>query len=90
MGSYLNRPIPSDEWWLALGCSLPLVVGWLVYSSKRGWKRYPTVDHLIKPMYNRRMLLTGKVLSVGDGDNFRLYHLPWMWRLFPVPKKGQK
>lgn len=47
-------------------------------------RRIPTVNH-IKPDYFRRRSLFGQVTSVGDADNFRLYHTPggrlagWGW-----------
>lgn len=49
-------------------------------------RRIPTVNH-IKPGYFRRRSLFGQVTSVGDGDNFRLFHTPggrlagwgWLW-----------
>ena len=47
-------------------------------------RRIPTVNH-IKPRYFRRRSLFGQVTSVGDADNFRLYHTPggkiagWGW-----------
>ena len=47
-------------------------------------RRIPTVDYL-KPGLFRRRSLYGYVTSVGDGDNFRLYHTPggrlmgWGW-----------
>ncbi|KAJ4355289.1 putative endonuclease lcl3 [Ascochyta clinopodiicola] len=47
-------------------------------------RRIPTINH-IKPDYFRRKSLFGQVTSVGDADNFRLYHTPggrlvgWGW-----------
>lgn len=47
-------------------------------------RRIPTVNH-IKPDYFRRRSLFGQVTSVGDADNFRLFHTPggriagWGW-----------
>lgn len=47
-------------------------------------RRIPSVNH-IKPSYFRRKTLFGHVTSVGDADNFRLYHTPggrlagWGW-----------
>lgn len=47
-------------------------------------RRIPTVNH-IKPDYFRSRSLFGQVTSVGDADNFRLYHTPggrlagWGW-----------
>jgi hypothetical protein len=89
MSYRLNSPIPTDEWWLSLGSVSSLFLIWMVHRSKRSWKRYPSIDYLTKPMYDHRLKLKGKVISVGDGDNFRFYHIPWMWRLFPIPIKGE-
>ena len=53
----------------------------------------------INPGFFRRRSLVGKVTSVGDGDNFRIYHTPggrlagWGWfpgRHVPVDKKELK
>jgi hypothetical protein len=56
-------------------------------------RRIPSVSH-IKPGYFRRRGLFGKVTSVGDADNFRLYHTPggrlagWGWLPWKtVPEK---
>jgi hypothetical protein len=58
-------------------------------------RRIPTVNH-IKPDYFRRRSLFGKVTSVGDADNFRLFHTPGGrlagWGLLPwktVPTKRE-
>lgn len=53
----------------------------------------------ISPGFLRRRSLVGKVTSVGDGDNFRMYHTPggrlagwgWLpWRRVPTDKKDLK
>lgn len=58
-------------------------------------RRIPSVNH-IKPDYFRRKGLFGQVTSVGDADNFRLYHTPggriagwgWLpWKAIPT-KRG--
>lgn len=47
-------------------------------------RRIPNAEH-IKPAYFRKRSVFGKVTSVGDGDNFRLFHTPggrlagWEW-----------
>ncbi|KAF2235056.1 SNase-domain-containing protein [Viridothelium virens] len=42
----------------------------------KSWlRRVPNVD-FIKPQQYRKRSLLGRVTSVGDGDNFRLYHTP--------------
>lgn len=61
---------------------------------KAYFRRIPTVNH-IKPDYFRRKTLFGKVTSVGDADNFRLYHTPggrlagwgWLpWKIVPTKR----
>ena len=53
----------------------------------------------IKPSYFQKRSVFGKVTSVGDGDNFRIYHTPggwlagwgWLpWRRVPTDKKELK
>ncbi|OCK81032.1 SNase-domain-containing protein [Lepidopterella palustris CBS 459.81] len=58
-------------------------------------RRIPSVDH-IKPEFYRRRGLFGKVTSVGDADNFRLFHTPggrlagWGWLPWKtVPSKRE-
>lgn len=54
-------------------------------------RRIPNTQY-IKPKYYRRRSLFGTVTSVGDGDNFRLFHTPggrlagWGW-LRRIPKE---
>lgn len=59
-------------------------------------RRIPSVNH-IKPAYFRRRGLFGHVTSVGDADNFRLYHTPggriagwgWLpWKRVPTKRDG--
>ena len=71
----------------------------LLLSSSRFYKTYlrriPEATD-IKPGFFRKRSIFGKVTSVGDGDNFRLYHTPggllsgwhWLpWRTVPKDKK---
>lgn len=53
----------------------------------------------ISPTWLRRRTIFGKVTSVGDGDNFRIYHTPggrlagwgWLpWKKVPTTKKELK
>ncbi|KXT02614.1 hypothetical protein AC579_5439 [Pseudocercospora musae] len=68
------------------------------YTASRFYKtrlrRIPNVSHL-KPEWLRKRSLYGKVTSVGDGDNFRMFHTPggkWTaWGfLRPIPKDNRK
>jgi hypothetical protein len=61
-------------------------------------RRIPSVNH-IKPDYFRRKGLFGRVTSVGDADNFRLYHTPggriagwgWLpWKTVPTKREALK
>lgn len=65
---------------------------------RRLLRRFPDAAS-IPPSYFRRKSLLGKVTSVGDGDNFRIYHTPggrlagwgWLpWRKVPTTKKELK
>ena len=50
-----------------------------------GVRRYATVDDLSRRLFSKQQTLRGVVTSVGDGDNFRFYHVPWFltWRRIP-------
>lgn len=74
--------------------TLSTVTGVRLYKSYL--RRIPTINH-IKPNFFRRRSLFGQVTSVGDADNFRLYHTPggrlagWGWLPWKtVPTKRDK
>lgn len=54
------------------------------YVYKRYLRRIPSINY-IKPNYYRKRSLFGTVVSVGDADNFRIFHTPggrltgWGW-----------
>ncbi|CAK7271254.1 putative endonuclease lcl3 [Sporothrix epigloea] len=59
-------------------------------------RRIPTTNH-IRPNFFRKRSLLGRVTSVGDGDNFHLFHTPggrlagWGWlRKVPSYRKDLK
>jgi hypothetical protein len=67
----------------------------LIRVYKSYLRRIPSVNH-IKPDLFRRRSLFGKVTSVGDADNFRLFHTPggrlagwgWLpWKIIPSKKE---
>ncbi|KAH0558771.1 putative endonuclease lcl3 [Trichoglossum hirsutum] len=67
----------------------------LIHVYRNYLRRIPQVDN-IQPGFFRKRSLFGRVTSVGDGDNFRLFHTPggrltgWGW--FPgrrVPEKKE-
>jgi hypothetical protein len=74
------------------GLTLSSLVAIRVY--KTYLRRIPSTEHL-KPDIFRRRTLFGKVTSVGDGDNFRLFHTPggrlggWGWAR-KVPTEREK
>lgn len=77
----------------SLALTVTTVAGVRLYKSYL--RRIPTVNH-IKPNYFRRRSLFGQVTSVGDADNFRLYHTPGGriagWGLLPwkrIPTKRE-
>ncbi|KAK6352237.1 putative endonuclease lcl3 [Orbilia blumenaviensis] len=68
----------------------------LVYVYRNFLKRYPDSNSL-PPHFFRRKGLYGKVVSVGDADNFRLFHTPggrltgWGWlRQIPEGRRTLK
>ncbi|KAF2835522.1 SNase-domain-containing protein [Patellaria atrata CBS 101060] len=70
----------------------------LIHGYKTYLRRIPTAEHM-KPSFFRRRSVFGKVTSVGDGDNFRLFHTPggklagWGWfpgRVVPSKREGLK
>ncbi|KAI9362306.1 hypothetical protein BD770DRAFT_316531 [Pilaira anomala] len=54
-------------------------------------KRFKTAAHIPPEVFERRQVISGKVVAVGDSDNFRLYHTPgfgWGWiRNIPKTRK---
>ncbi|KAF2270712.1 SNase-domain-containing protein [Lojkania enalia] len=96
--------IQDTDWSSVLthpGTLLPSVVFTVsTISALRLYKAYlrriPSVNH-IKPNYFRRRSLFGQVTSVGDADNFRLFHIPggrlagwgWLpWKRVPTTREG--
>ncbi|ORZ00364.1 hypothetical protein BCR43DRAFT_434868 [Syncephalastrum racemosum] len=56
--------------------------------------RYETAAHIPPDVYSKQTWIRGRVTSVGDSDNFRLYHTPgfgWGWlRKVPNTRKELK
>jgi endonuclease YncB( thermonuclease family) len=108
-----NKKKTSDSWVDSLGSSdwrtmftdprtiipsiaLTVASVTVVRLYKTYLRRIPSVNH-IKPSYFRRKGLFGQVTSVGDADNFRLYHTPggrmagwgWLpWKRVPTKRDG--
>ncbi|OBZ84637.1 putative endonuclease LCL3 [Choanephora cucurbitarum] len=54
-------------------------------------RRFKTAEHIPPEAFERSQTIRGRVVAVGDSDNFRLYHTPgfgWGWaRQVPKTKK---
>jgi hypothetical protein len=69
-----------------------------IHVHRRFLRRIPEAGDISSSSFRRRSLL-GRVTSVGDGDNFRMYHTPggrlvgwgWLpWMKVPTSKKELK
>ncbi|KAG8989998.1 putative endonuclease lcl3 [Tulasnella sp. JGI-2019a] len=65
-----------------------------IWTYRRYWKRIPNAESVPTKLIARRGWINGVVTSVGDGDNFRLYHTPglfWRWpiKLRHVPQAAK-
>ena len=85
-----------ETWIAAGGMTAASLVGFRFYRSYL--RRIPQATD-IGPSFLRKRSIFGRVTSVGDGDNFRLYHTPcgrlagcgWLpWRRVPTEKKALK
>lgn len=70
----------------------------VVYVQRRYLRRFPEATDITSSYFRSRSLL-GRVTSVGDGDNFRIYHTPggrlvgwgWLpWMRVPTARKELK
>ncbi|KAI9497220.1 hypothetical protein BDB00DRAFT_886488 [Zychaea mexicana] len=73
---------------IVLGVGLPIT--YIIYTRVIG-KRFPTSGHIPPEAFTSQQYIRGRVVSVGDSDNFRLYHTPglgWGWaRRIPTTRK---
>lgn len=72
---------------VSLGLAVGLPTLYLVSKYVVG-KRYPTAAHIPPELFEKQVKIRGKVVAVGDSDNFRLYHTPGLgWGLVRnIPK----
>ena len=74
---------------VVIGLGLP--ISYVIYTRVIG-KRFSTAAHIPHDVFAKQQYIRGRVVSVGDSDNFRLYHTPgfgWGWaRLIPSKRKG--
>ncbi|KAJ5573419.1 uncharacterized protein N7459_007846, partial [Penicillium hispanicum] len=100
-----NNPIFSLDW--AAFAEAKTLISTVVLTSgilltvrihRRYLRRFPDAPS-ISPSFLRRRTIFGQVTSVGDGDNFRIYHTPggrltgwgWLpWKKVPTTKKELK
>ncbi|EIN05748.1 nuclease [Punctularia strigosozonata HHB-11173 SS5] len=55
-----------------------------IHAHRRFWRRLPNGDWITPEHFAKKRWIKGVVTSVGDADNFRLYHTPgfgWRWPL---------
>jgi endonuclease YncB( thermonuclease family) len=93
----ISRPYPLSEPLLVVAiftCGATTVLS-TRYLYTRFCKRLLTSDDITSKVISKNRWLKGVVTSVGDGDNFRLYHTPgpgWRWplkfRTIPTGPKG--
>lgn len=63
--------------YVGLACSTSFVVGWKLAKSGSSWKRITSIaDISSSNMGPGSSFLRGRVVSVSDGDTFRLLHVP--------------
>lgn len=95
-----NNGGSSPDWIkVLLPCAAVGTVVFVVTHVYRNYvRRIPTSSH-IQPHFLRRRSVFGRVTSVGDGDNLRVFHTPggmltgWGWlpgRMIPVTRKDLK
>ncbi|EPB85518.1 hypothetical protein HMPREF1544_07701 [Mucor circinelloides 1006PhL] len=75
---------------VAVGIVIGIPAVWAVSRFVVG-KRYKTAGHIPPEVFEKATRIRGKVVAVGDSDNFRLYHTPglgWGWiRNIPKTRK---
>ncbi|KAK1996311.1 SNase-domain-containing protein [Colletotrichum falcatum] len=90
----LPKPDPplhaAKEWAPVFLTSVASLAAFIFYQSRL--RRFPTTGHIQPNLFRKRTLL-GRVTSVGDGDNFHMFHTPggrlagWGWlRKVPTTK----
>ncbi|GKT48073.1 putative endoplasmic reticulum membrane protein [Colletotrichum spaethianum] len=94
----LPKPDPplqaAKEWAPVFLTSVASLAAFIFYQSRL--RRFPTAGHIQPDLFRKRTLL-GRVTSVGDGDNFHMFHTPggrlagWDWlRKVPTTKAALK
>ncbi|KAF8637145.1 hypothetical protein AX17_003049 [Amanita inopinata Kibby_2008] len=93
--SLLQRS-PASLFFLGFGSGALTVICATVAYTRFG-KRIPNGDHVTVDVFAKKRWIKGVVTSVGDADNFRLFHTPtigWSWpfkfRRIPTTAKDLK
>ncbi|EIE85127.1 hypothetical protein RO3G_09837 [Rhizopus delemar RA 99-880] len=81
-----------QEFWRPItGGLLVLMPALYLFSRFVVGKRFRTAAHIPQEVLEKGLKIRGKVVAVGDSDNFRLYHTPgfgWGWiRKVPQTKR---
>jgi hypothetical protein len=85
---YVSRNFPGADGpslsiplWPLLGAVVLVASG---VAAKKATTRYLTAEHIPPKRIEQQIKIRGVVTSVGDSDNFRLWHTPfgtgWWWR----------
>ncbi|KAI9261060.1 hypothetical protein BY458DRAFT_439813 [Sporodiniella umbellata] len=101
--SRVNDQVDVDDWnrWTdqcvqaywrpVVGTAVVMVPMLYFFSTWVIGTRYKTAAHIPQEAFEKSLTLRGRVVSVGDSDNFRLYHTPgfgWGWlRKVPTARK---
>eukprot|EP00761_Pharyngomonas_kirbyi_P003301 gb/GECH01003305.1/.p1 GENE.gb/GECH01003305.1/~~gb/GECH01003305.1/.p1 ORF type:complete len:224 (+),score=50.11 gb/GECH01003305.1/:1-672(+) len=77
-------PIPHPLPYLPLLLIVPL--------SYRYGRLFKTVEEIPRQYFHKHRKIRGRIISVGDGDNFRMVHVPllrpWRWFIFSPSKQN--
>ncbi|KAL7418934.1 putative endonuclease lcl3 [Cryptotrichosporon argae] len=78
--------LPSDPAAVAALAAAAAVAATLagVAGYRRFWRRLRNADSVSGAMLDRKAWVRGVVTSVGDGDNFRLFHTPGPFFRYPL------
>jgi len=90
----LDSPTTLSAIAFAVGCLSTITLSRI---HRRYFRRFPSSEWVTPDVLKRRRWVKGVVTSVGDADNFRLYHTPgfgWRWplkfRLVPSKSRDLK
>uniref|UniRef100_A0A7S1EQF4 TNase-like domain-containing protein n=1 Tax=Timspurckia oligopyrenoides TaxID=708627 RepID=A0A7S1EQF4_9RHOD len=81
---FIKSKIPNDEFSKGAGYALVGVaaIAFVSVALYRGLYQVKSAEYITQSMLNRRAKLSGVIVKVGDGDNFRMLHTPSLRRIF--------